>query len=204
MCWMLSISFWCVVGRSTVKLFNYHGLTKQANSLHKNGIRSIYFVTLLPRKLIFFSLVYVWCKLSVLHSTDFLKFFYLYNHMYLILWRVYPLLGNDSVNTFPQSVSFNRRTSITKQRTSKHTSLAIGAVFLCGPCWGLQQNTFRRRDQIENSSRKWRVEFRDASLPGYEYGSNWIESSLRNWQSQDKGKKGLGRWQEDFMCNLKL
>jgi hypothetical protein len=48
---------------------------------------------------------------------------------------------------------------------------------------------------------KWRAEFRDASLPGYELGSRGIELS---WQLQNNGKKGTGLWKEDFMCDLKL
>jgi hypothetical protein len=39
---------------------------------------------------------------------------------------------------------------------------------------------------------KWpqrRIEFRDASLPGYELGSRGIELS---WQLQNNGKKKLG------------
>jgi hypothetical protein len=35
---------------------------------------------------------------------------------------------------------------------------------------------------------KNRVEFRDASLPGYELGNRKIEL---NWQLQNKGKKGI-------------
>jgi hypothetical protein len=36
--------------------------------------------------------------------------------------------------------------------------------------------------------KKNRVEFRDASLPGYELGSRGIEFS---WQLQNNGKKGI-------------
>jgi hypothetical protein len=42
---------------------------------------------------------------------------------------------------------------------------------------------------IKSSVEKNRVEFRDASLPGYELGSGGTEVS---WQLQNNGKKGLG------------
>jgi hypothetical protein len=44
------------------------------------------------------------------------------------------------------------------------------------------------------------VEFRDASLPGYEPGSRGIELS---WQLQNNGKKGITLRTEDFMCDSK-
>jgi hypothetical protein len=31
-----------------------------------------------------------------------------------------------------------------------------------------------------------------------------IESSLRNWRSQNNGNKWIRLWKEDFMCDLKL
>jgi hypothetical protein len=46
-----------------------------------------------------------------------------------------------------------------------------------------------------------RVEFRDASLPGYELGSRGTELI---WQLQSNGKKGIRQRKEDFMCDLKL
>jgi hypothetical protein len=53
---------------------------------------------------------------------------------------------------------------------------------------------------VENSSRlEWRVEFRDASLPGYELGSRGIELS---WQLQNIGKKGIRPFKENLMCDL--
>jgi hypothetical protein len=50
------------------------------------------------------------------------------------------------------------------------------------------------------SSMEWGVEFRDASLPGYEFGSRGIELS---WQLQNNGKKWSRLWKEHFMCDLK-
>jgi hypothetical protein len=43
------------------------------------------------------------------------------------------------------------------------------------------------------------VEFRDASLPGYELGSREIDLS---WQLQNNGKKRIRLWKEDFVCDL--
>jgi hypothetical protein len=50
------------------------------------------------------------------------------------------------------------------------------------------------------------VEFREASLAGYELGAeelNWVESlELTSWQNN--GNKGIRLWKEDFICDLKL
>jgi hypothetical protein len=32
---------------------------------------------------------------------------------------------------------------------------------------------------------------------------DWIESSLRSWQLQNNGKKGVRLWKDGFMCDLK-
>jgi hypothetical protein len=52
-------------------------------------------------------------------------------------------------------------------------------------------------------SRERRVDLRVPILPGYELGSIGTESSLRNWQLQNNGKKGIRRCKEDSMCDLK-
>jgi hypothetical protein len=49
------------------------------------------------------------------------------------------------------------------------------------------------------AAQNW-VEFRDASLPGYELRSRGIEII---WQLQNNGKEGIRLWKEDFMCDLK-
>jgi hypothetical protein len=54
--------------------------------------------------------------------------------------------------------------------------------------------------RIHLSSIEGRVEFRDTSLPGYEFGSRGIELS---WQLQNSGKKGIRLLKEDFRCDLK-
>jgi hypothetical protein len=101
-----------------------------------------------------------------------MKFFVIryYESIHSILWRVYQLLGNDSVNIFPRKPT---------RATIGRLSLDNGAVntlhqqyrlcFPWGPCRGVMKG-HRRRDLVKNSSREWRVEFRDPSLLGYELG----------------------------------
>jgi hypothetical protein len=76
------------------------------------------------------------------------------------------------------------RTSIARQLRSKHNSLIIEAVF---SVWsvprgykGHSQKIDRVRNRVESG-----------------------ESSLRNWQLQNNGKKGLRWCKEDFTCDLK-
>jgi hypothetical protein len=45
------------------------------------------------------------------------------------------LLDNDSANTFPREPTRSNRTSIARQRISKHASLTIEAVF---SAWSVQ------------------------------------------------------------------
>jgi hypothetical protein len=53
----------------------------------------------------------------------------------------------------------------------------------------------------KSSVEKIGVEFRDASLPGYELGNKGIELS---WQLQNNGKKGIRRCKENLICDLKV
>jgi hypothetical protein len=64
--------------------------------------------------------------------------------------------------------------------------------FLRGPC-----KVVVKKSSVEKNL----VEFRDASLQGYELGSRGIELS---WQFQNNDKKGIRRCKEEFMCDLKL
>jgi hypothetical protein len=71
----------------------------------------------------------------------------------------------------------NNRTPIARQRTSKHASLTKEVVF---SVWSVPKGY--KRTQSEDASKhsslvEWRVEFRDASRPGYELGSGGIELS---------------------------
>jgi hypothetical protein len=63
------------------------------------------------------------------------------------------------------------RTSIARQRITKHASLTIESVF---SAWSVRSGYKEVFGSIEQPSR---VEFRDASLPGYELGSRGIELS---------------------------
>jgi hypothetical protein len=58
------------------------------------------------------------------------------------------------------------RTSIARQRISKHASLTTEVVFSMGSVQSGNMEVFSSTESI----RKWKVEFRDASLPGYELG----------------------------------
>jgi hypothetical protein len=67
------------------------------------------------------------------------------------------------------------------QRRCKHAFPTIERLcFLRGAC-----KVVIKKSSVDKS----RVEFRDASLPGYELGSKGFELS---WQLQNNGKKGLG------------
>jgi hypothetical protein len=73
------------------------------------------------------------------------------------------------------------------ERLCKHALPIIESVCLLrGPC-----KVIIKKTSVEKN---W-LEFRDASLPGYEFG---------NWQLQNNGKKGIRLWKEEFMCDFKL
>jgi hypothetical protein len=121
----------------------------------------------------------------------------------IIVWRVCPLLGNDSVNTCPQYTSLNKREALFYVVRAA-TLLCNGAVNTPKTIrdnrrryfpWGLCNAVIKK---IQLSSREWRVEFetpacRDMSLGAEQL--NWVDNS---------GKKGIRRCKEDFMCDLKL
>jgi hypothetical protein len=91
-----------------------------------------------------------------------------------------PLLWNGAVNT-PKTIQDNRR-----------------RCFPWGPCkvvlrkCSAEQNGVKSRVSGHQPDGIWAWEQR-----------NWIESSLRNWQLQNKGKKGIRRCKEDFIYDLK-
>jgi hypothetical protein len=102
---------------------------------------------------------------------------------YIVLWRVYPLIGNDSVNTFPKEPT---------RVTTGRLMLGNGEVntprqqyslcFLRGPWRGvIKGRSHKTRPSIEHSSRECRVQFPDSSLPGYELGSWGIGLSWVFW-----------------------
>jgi hypothetical protein len=96
----------------------------------------------------------------------------------------------------------NNRTSVARQQISKHGSLTTEAVFSVGSV----QVVIRKCSAGQNSSsRKWWVEIRDASLPGYEFGSRGIEWScvFGIGGRRIRERKGIKWCKEDFMCDLK-
>jgi hypothetical protein len=104
------------------------------------------------------------------------------------------LLGNDSVNTFlrqrirkQQSNNFRCYAAALKTGLPKNREAIFSA-------WSVQ-NDYKEGFSWENL-----VEFRDASLPGFELGNREIELS---WQLQNNDKKVITLCEEDFMCDLK-
>jgi hypothetical protein len=98
-----------------------------------------------------------------------------------ILWRVYPLLGNDSVNRFLwKQARANSRTSTARQWISKRASLTIEAVF---SAWSFKS--------------------------GYQVWFNWGQLAVRSWESSVEeefvweSKKGIRLCKKEFICDLK-
>jgi hypothetical protein len=116
---------------------------------------------------------------------------------------------NQIIVTWRQTAGIvnSEKTFITRQRFREHILAATNTqatqcckhvfptiyrlCFLCGPC-----KVVIKKSSVEKS----RVEFWDASLPGYELGSRGIKLS---WQLQNNGKKEIRVRKEDFTCDLK-
>jgi hypothetical protein len=104
----------------------------------------------------------------------------------LVLRRIDPLPGNDSVNTFPRGPTRKNRTSTGQQKTvfsvgsarGHRTESSKGAV----SCQMLKQFSWSRVELLRN---------------GLNFGDDSIEWSRRN------GKKGIRLWKEDSTCDLK-
>jgi hypothetical protein len=96
----------------------------------------------------------------------------------------------------------NNRTSIARQRISKHTSVTIDAVF---SAWSVQRG-YKERFSWEVSVvvRSWEFNWRRVHLSEF-LSRNGLSSgggSLR-WLRRN-GKKGIRLCKEDSMCDLKL
>jgi hypothetical protein len=118
------------------------------------------------------------------------------------MWCIDPLLGNDSVNTFPLE---------TTRATTGCLLLGNGSVNMPKTIRDKRRRGFPRgppRSYITRSSREQLVVAKNwESSVGEEFESvveNWVE--FWRWQSKvtkDNGKKGIKLCQEDFMCDLK-
>jgi hypothetical protein len=117
-----------------------------------------------------------------------------------ILWCVYPLIGNNLVNTFLCEPACKKMTSIARQRISKHASVSIEAVF---SIWAMQSGYKEVFGSSKHNSQEMKI-WVSRSQPTRIWAWNWIESSLRNGQLQNNSKKGSKLWKQDFMCDLKL
>jgi hypothetical protein len=91
-----------------------------------------------------------------------------------------PLLCNNAVNT-PKTIRDSRRR--------------------CFPWCGCKVVT--KKISTEQHKLKSRVSGRQPAGIWAWQQRNWIESSLRNWQLQNNGKKGISLWKEDSIYDLK-
>jgi hypothetical protein len=88
----------------------------------------------------------------------------------------YDMTKKNIVTSIPivrQRQHIPARSNAGKNRASNTAPYQQGRSFLCGPFKMLK----KKCSAVENRSREWRVEFRDASLQGYELGSRGIEMS---------------------------
>jgi hypothetical protein len=95
----------------------------------------------------------------------------------------------------------DNKTSIARQRLGKHAYNT--SCILCGPCRELIKCSKKRPSKV-NREVKSRVSRRQPTGIWAWEQRNWSESSLRNWQLQNSGKKSITLWKEGSMCGLKL
>jgi hypothetical protein len=111
--------------------------------------------------------------------------------LHKIFWPVYPLLGNDSINIPARANAGKNRTTIARQRISKHASLTIEAVISAG---SVQSDYKEVSGSIEEFRRTVKSQVSRRQPAGI-----WIELSLRDWQLQNNGKKWVRLWKE-YSC----
>jgi hypothetical protein len=120
-----------------------------------------------------------------------------------IMWRIDPLLGNYSANTSPREPMRATIRRLLLVNASVNTPKTIRdiecGVFCVVRAEGLQET----KKIVWVSIEKSRVSRRQPTKIWAREQRIWIESSLRNWQLQNNGKKGIRLWKEDFMCDLK-
>jgi hypothetical protein len=92
------------------------------------------------------------------------------------------------------------RTPIARQRRGKHTSSTIQTVFSVWSVLRSYKRTQKTRRNTEQCRevKSWVSECQPAGI----WAWNWTESSLRSWQLQNNGKKGVRLWKVDSMCDL--
>jgi hypothetical protein len=121
------------------------------------------------------------------------------------LWRIDPLLGNDSVNTFPPKANAHNNRCLLLGSGSVNTPETIRdnrrRCFPWGPCKVVINNNSieQHRVSCQELSRVSRCQ--PARIWAWEQ-RNWNESS-RNWQLQNNDKKAIRLWKENFVCGLK-
>jgi hypothetical protein len=99
------------------------------------------------------------------------------------------LLGDDYASN-------NRVNSVARQRRCQHAFPTLEKLF---SAWSVQ-SAYKEEFSWEELSRVSRRQPARIRASGQR---DWIESSLRNWQLQNNGKKGIRRCKEDFICDLK-
>jgi hypothetical protein len=111
--------------------------------------------------------------------------FYQMTQRNLVLWRIDPFARQRLGKHIPaEAYARNNRTSVARQRISKQAFSTIERFcFLRNPCWGVlmkKEGRLRELSKIRSSS-----------------GDGILRWLKRN------GKKGIRRWQDDFICDLK-
>jgi hypothetical protein len=91
----------------------------------------------------------------------------------IILWRIDPLLGKDSVNTPVQANAHKNRMFITRQRISKHASLTTEDVFSMRFMQSINKEVFGSKE----SSQSEKLSFGTPSCQGISLELNWVKSS---------------------------
>jgi hypothetical protein len=121
----------------------------------------------------------------------------------ILLWCIDPLLGNDSVNTFPQEQTRATIGSLLLGSGSVNTPKTIWDSKRQNFSWGPPRGYIKRSFKGAASCQKFReFSWRRVHLSELlsRIGSSSGDGSLRWLRRNDK--KGNGLWQEDFICDM--
>jgi hypothetical protein len=142
---------------------------------------------------------------AISHVLRFISICDLFTDTYVhILWRIGPLLGNYSVNTFQRESIRATKGRLLLGNGSVNTPETIRDnkrwCFPWKPPWG---NITANSKGVVSCQKlrgfSWkRVHLSQLSKNGSSSGDDSLRSLRRN------GKKGIRLWQEDFICDLKL